>query len=105
LLMSSDSPPKPSTTGRIDVLLVDDWLVFDCPGCDQTIKIDRENAAFEIQCPACDLGFAPLLKSHTTSTETHEGHRAMRPLSRRAAPDSAPLAEELPHEGQVNLEI
>ena len=46
---------------KLDVMLVEAWLIFDCPHCGQTIKLDRKDSVHPIECPACESAFEPLL--------------------------------------------
>lgn len=115
-----------ATTRQLDVMVVDQWLIFDCPNCSQTIKLDRKDSVHNIECPACESGFEPLLdrdvrlppRKVTTRRRRRRGPRnagnngedaasaSDAPRKRQSAgPSSRPTASSLPSEGVVKLAL
>ena len=113
-------------SSRLDVAVVDNWLIFDCPDCAQTIKIDKEDCMYDIECPSCHSGFEPLLARDTAlpapkdTTPRKRGRRRARPRvpgaaaaesiapsvpSAKPPSSSKPTTASLPAEGKVRLII
>ena len=114
----SSEPKEPSKGSRLEVMVVDEWLIFDCPGCEQTIKLDRKDSVHDIECPSCNRGFEPLLdrevklpplKGPARKRARRRGPRNQRSedaedaVSSKTGPktQSRPTASSLPEEGVV----
>ena len=105
-----DADPPSAPTPPLDVMVVENWLVFQCPKCTQTIKIDRKDSVYEVECPSCHAAFEPLLaKSAKGSTgRKTEGKRVRRRPDRRrnsTGGSNKPSAASLPSEGVVELAV
>lgn len=96
---------------RMDVMVVDNWLIFDCPHCSQTIKLDRKDGVHNIECPSCAAAFEPLLdrdvKLPPKKTPARRRRRGPRGTGepRQKAPKSRPTLSSLPSEGVVKLNL
>ena len=115
----SSEPKEPSKGSRLEVMVVDEWLIFDCPGCEQTIKLDRKDSVHDIECPSCNRGFEPLLdrevklpplKGPARKRARRRGPRNQRSedaVSSKTGPktQSRPTASSLPEEGVVKLTL
>lgn len=117
----SESTDKPNAS--LEVMVVDEWLIFDCPECSQTIKLDRKDSVHEIECPSCQRGFEPLLdrevKLPPLKGPSRKRARRRGPRSQRAdgaeEPEEKPKANKkrvgrptsssLPTEGTVKLTL
>jgi hypothetical protein len=103
-----------------EVMVVDHWLIFNCPHCEQTIKLDRKDGVNDIECPSCHSVFEPLLDRDVVippSRKTPSRKRARRRGPRQAGEDdeagpstrprtrSRPTTSSLPSEGLVKLSL
>ena len=101
----------------LDVTVIDHWLVFDCPRCQQTIKLDRKDSVHNIECPSCQSGFAPLLdrevklpprKVPARKRRRRRGPRgndSATPPKREPTTGGRPTASSLPSQGVVKLSL
>ncbi len=125
---TSESRKSAASPNAMDIMVVDNWLVFECPNCQQTIKIDRKDCVYEIECPSCESGFEPLL-SRGTKLPPRRGPARKRKRLRRSPVNlkpvepgkqyvqsdeeedeepqnpSKPTSESLPSEGVVSLPL
>ena len=122
-LPAESSESKESSQGaRLEVMVVDEWLIFDCPGCEQTIKLDRKDSVHDIECPSCHRGFEPLLdrevKLPPLKGPARKRARRLGPRSQRSEgaeemaasktgpkTQSRPTSSSLPEEGIVKLTL
>lgn len=89
-----------SKAHRLDVMVVDHWLIFDCPNCEQTIKLDRKDSVHPIECPACESGFDPLLDRDVKLPPRKSAQRRRRRRGPRG-PVAEDLAQTVPEEPEV----
>ncbi len=56
-------PPEAPTASHLTLRakVVDQWLVFACPGCDQAVKIDAKDIVHLVECPNCHQQVESLL--------------------------------------------
>lgn len=122
-LPAESSDTKESAKGSpLEVMVVDEWLIFDCPGCGQTIKLDRKDSVHDIECPSCNRGFEPLLdrevKLPPLKGPARKRARRRGPRSEKAESEeevsasktgaliqSRPTSSSLPDEGIVKLTL
>lgn len=102
---------------KLEVMLVDQWLIFDCPQCQQTIKLDRKDAVHDIECPSCGKGFEPLLdrdvklpprKVPARSRRRREprgSEKEVRAPKKREQSKKRMTSASLPSEGMVKLTL